>query len=612
MMAGLVNGESIMAMKMTMRAENLPAIRRNGLDFAALLLALTTLFVIAFVSFWQLWHVNRIYTGVTVAGVSVGGLSRAVAYARLQQSLPAASLPPVNLVYDERQWTLDPIQVQAKPDLLNAVDQAYLVGRTGSLGQQAFTQLAALLGRAPIAPHLSYQTGLLADAVEEVAAQLNRPGRPAMQLGVLSAPAEAGVTVDEAATLERLVAALDAAPAGQPLRVPVVATETAPEAETAAPLVESAQQVIETPLLLKNDAAHMQLALDPTRLNAMLVSSAPVQADADQLRAWLTDFARQIDRPARDARLRFNSTTGGIIVTQESMTGRQLDMEATLASIQQALLTGDDQAQLVIAEIAPAVDGNRVAEMGIRELIAQGVTYFAGSSADRIRNIEVAAEKFDGVVVPPGEIFSFNKIVQDVSGANGFEDSLIIWGDRTAVGVGGGVCQVSTTLFRAAYEGGFPIVERYNHGYVVDWYGKPGLDATIFTPSVDFRFRNDTDAYLLIQPAVDSANGVIAFNFYGTRPDRQVTIGEPVINDVKQPEPPLYTADASLTSGQQKQVEYAKDGMMATVERTIVENGTTRTDRLVSVYQPWRAVFLVSPDSELLPPSADAGEQTTP
>jgi vancomycin resistance protein YoaR len=172
------------------------------------------------------------------------------------------------------------------------------------------------------------------------------------------------------------------------------------------------------------------------------------------------------------------------------------------------------------------------------------------------------------------------------------------------VGVGGGVCQVSTTVFRAAYEGGFPIVERYNHGYVVDWYGEPGLDATIFTPTVDFRFRNDTGAYLLIDPVVDSANGVITFNFYGTRPNRTVTVSKPEITDVIKPEAPVYTVDESLAPGQIKQVEWQKDGMTVTVTRTIVENGATRTDTLRSKYQPWRAVYLVGPGTETPSPAA--------
>jgi vancomycin resistance protein YoaR len=297
--------------------------------------------------------------------------------------------------------------------------------------------------------------------------------------------------------------------------------------------------------------------------------------------------------------LRFNPATGGVTVIQESLVGRRLDVEGTTASVQQAVGSGSKQAPLVISEVVPEIDSRRVAEMGIRELVASGSTYFAGSSADRMRNIEVAAQKFDGVVIPPGGIFSFNKIVEDVSAANGFEDSLVIWGDRTAVGVGGGVCQISTTVFRAAYEGGFPIVERYNHGYVVGWYGDPGMDATIFTPSVDFKFRNDTDAYLLIEPVVDLANGVATFNFYGTDPNRQVTVSTPKISDVVPAPPALYTVDESLAPGAKEQVDWAKEGMTVEVVRTITQDGTTRTDTLRSKYQPWQAVFLVGPGTDV-------------
>ncbi|MEZ4657779.1 MAG: VanW family protein [Caldilineaceae bacterium] len=237
--------------------------------------------------------------------------------------------------------------------------------------------------------------------------------------------------------------------------------------------------------------------------------------------------------------------------------------------------------------------------MGIRQVVASSGTCLPNGLARRVRNIEVAASKLEGVVIPPGHQFSFNKNVQDVSAANGFEDSLIIWGDQTAVGVGGGVCQVSTTVFRAAYNGGMPIEERYNHGYVVSWYGAPGLDATIFTPSVDFKFRNDTDAYLLIDPVVDTVNGVITMNFYGAKPNRQVTIGEPVQTDIIQPAPPKYTVDETLAAGQRKQVEWEAQGMTVEVTRTIVENGETRTDTLKSKYRPWQAVYLVAPGTDI-------------
>jgi vancomycin resistance protein YoaR len=320
------------------------------------------------------------------------------------------------------------------------------------------------------------------------------------------------------------------------------------------------------------------------------------------LNTFLETWAAQIAIPARDARLQFNPETGTVNILQTSQTGRTLDIESTMASIQLALETRRPQAALVIKEVAPAVDMNRIPEMGIKELVASGTTYFSGSSAARIRNIEVAAAKFEGIVIPPGGIFSFNQIVEDVSSANGFEDSLVIWGDQTAVGVGGGVCQVSTTVFRAAFAGGLPIVERYNHGYTVSWYGDPGLDATIYTPTVDFKFRNDTGAYLLIDPVVNGSGGVITFNFYGTKPDRQVVIGQAKYSEVIEPEAAKYTEDPSLPAGQIKQVEWSQKGMTVEIERTIIENGETRTDTLRSKYRPWRAVYLHGPGAAVPTP----------
>ena len=353
------------------------------------------------------------------------------------------------------------------------------------------------------------------------------------------------------------------------------------------------------PLVLSDPASGLVFALDPASQRRLLPNGVGGQVNAPALAEIVDRWAEDVYIPAQDARLRFDVNAGGPVIIQPSLDGRQLNVEATLAAVQNALTSGQSQSQLPVEVVAPKVDSNRIDEMGIRELVANGTTYYAGSSRDRILNIEVAAEKFEGVVIPPNGIFSFNSIVQDVSAANGFADSLIIWGDRTAVGVGGGVCQVSTTAFRSAFLGGFPIVERYNHGYVVSWYGEPGMDATIYTPSVDFKFRNDTSAFLLVQPVVDSVSGVISFLYYGTKPDRQVTVGQPVISDIVEAGEPVYQEDDSLATGQIKQVETAKRGLTVTVERTIVENGESRVDKIVSVYQPWSAVFLVGPGTPI-------------
>ncbi|MCL4828514.1 MAG: VanW family protein [Caldilinea sp.] len=580
-------------------------IRRTALDMTVILLLLTAFAAATLVAAWGFWHTGRIYTGVSVGGAPIGGLTRAEAYRRLNETLYQYPLPPVTLVHDGAQWPLPTTQVRARADLLDAVNRAYLYGRSGALLIDVVNQLGAAWRGVEITPQVVIDQEALRNAVATVAANVNRPGIGERRLGDIVIAAQPGVAVDVEATVQTVLAALTSTRNGAVVQAPlIVQSIAAPESATIAPSVVPTSSEIR-PLVLRSTVDAFSLALSPADLHDMILSTeGGVVLDEARLRHHLEALAAQIERRPRDARLRFNPETGAVTVLSPSFPGRALDVDATVAAVRDAIANNAGEASLVIKTVAPAVDMNRIAEMGIRERVASGRSYFAGSSASRIRNIEVAAEQFEGVVIPPNGIFSFNDIVRDVSSANGFEDSLVIWGDRTAVGVGGGVCQVSTTVFRAAYEGGFPIVERYNHGYVVDWYGEPGLDATIFTPTVDFRFRNDTGAYLLIDPVVDSANGVITFNFYGTRPNRTVTVSKPEITDVIKPEAPVYTVDESLAPGQIKQVEWQKDGMTVTVTRTIVENGATRTDTLRSKYQPWRAVYLVGPGTETPSPAA--------
>lgn len=585
-------------------------VERSPVDFAVLFFVLLGLVVVGSFIGWQFWHTSRIYSGVQVAGIEVGGLTRAQALRTVAEHVEAYPVPPLSIYYGDQQWPLAPSQLMVQVDLLGAVNQAYLIGRQGSWLHRAATQAGALLGRMDVEPVVTFEPAQLRQALTEIAAQVRQPGRAARQIGDVALPAVPGLAVDVESTLSSLLTTLQAQASASLVRQPLAVSEVAPptlSAPTAAEVTASA--TLPAPVQLHDDRYGINLALDPVLLNKLIVQRNPVQIDEGVLRQQLTTWAQQLDIAPQNARLRFNPATGAVTVMQQSQIGRRLEIDATLAAVREALTAGGSQAPLVMVETPPAVDMNRIAEMGILELVASGTSYFKGSSAARVHNIDVAAAKFEGLVVPPGEIFSFNQGVEDVSAANGFEDSLIIWGDQTATGVGGGVCQVSTTLFRAAYNAGLPIVERYNHGYIVGWYGEPGLDATIFTPSVDFRFRNDTGAYLLIDPVVDTAAGIMTFNLYGTKPTRGVTISDPVQSDVKIPEPPEYRVDESLAPGQQKQVEWEQKGMTVTVTRSILENGTTRTDTIVSHYQPWRAVYLVGPGTDI-PETATPAETT--
>ncbi len=584
---------------------------------------------------WQFWHTDRIFSGVRVAGIPVGGETRAAALLVLHKELTPYPLAPVFLEHSPkstggggisgaaaRQWALGSALLAPQADLEAATNAAYHVGRQGGLIERINSQWQAFNGKQTVWPEVFISEGIVRQAVGDAAVEVRRPSRPAIEIGDLSLPPQPGLDVDIAATAQLIMALVESGRSGTvPLQtystaVPQSAATDSTQgsggasasATSGGPEVSGGLAPAQ-PVVLQHQPSGTAFALDGAMLQRIMPGGDPSFLNEEALRYIVEGWASQVSYPAQDARLRFDDATSSLTVLQQSRPGQRLSVDLTIEAVRQALVTEQRTGTLPIISIPPAVDSGRLNELGIRELVASGSTYFKGSSNTRVYNIEVAAEKLVGVVVPPGEVFSFNSSIEAVSGANGFEDSAIIWGDRTAVGVGGGVCQVSTTVFRAALEGGFPFFERHNHGYVVSWYGEPGFDATIYTPYVDLRFLNDTDAHLLVQPVVDSVEGVLTFRFYGTKPDREVEIGEAEYKDVKQPGEPVYQVDASLEAGQVKQVEWAKEGMTATVIRKVTENGATREDRITSVYLPWNAMYLYGPGT-VIPGVTDVKEPT--
>lgn len=590
----------------------------SGVEYILIWFCVAFVAVAGLFAGWQFWHTDRIFSGVRVAGVPVGGETRASALLRLHRELTPYPLPPVYLELGPgsqegggaavRRWALGAELLAPEADLEDAVKLAYHIGRQGGPFKRIFSQWQAFSGRKTVWPEIIVSEGVVRQAVGNAAAEVRRPSRPAIRIGELSLPAQPGLDVDIAATARHILAQVAS---GQSGTVSLQTYSTAPpDSATADSPRDSAGAASSTsdggpggsggrtppePVVLRHEPSGTAFALDAAQLQKLMPGGDPGFLNEEALRFVVEGWAKQVSFPAQDARLRFDDATSTLTILQQSRAGQRLNVDLTIEAVRQALNTDLRTGTLPIIAVPPAVDSSRLSELGIRELVASGTTYFKGSSNTRVYNIEVAAEKLVGVVVPPGGVFSFNSAIEAVSGANGFEDSAIIWGDRTAVGVGGGVCQVSTTVFRAALEGGFPFLERHNHGYVVSWYGDPGFDATIYTPYVDLRFLNDTDAHLLIQPVVDSAGGTLSFHFYGTKPDREVVISEPVYEDIKQPGEPIYQEDASLEAGQIKQVEWAKEGLTATVIRKVTENGRTREDPIRSVYRPWNAMYLYGP-----------------
>lgn len=234
--------------------------------------------------------------------------------------------------------------------------------------------------------------------------------------------------------------------------------------------------------------------------------------------------------------------------------------------------------------------------LGIYELIASGSSHFAGSSAERIHNVTTGAQRLSGTIIPKDSEFSFVSVLGDISRATGFKPAYIIRNGKTVLDDGGGICQVSTTVFRAALNAGVPITERHAHAYRVGYYEQdmpPGLDATIYSPTVDFRFQNDYPSALLLQTDIDYDTLTLTVYLYGTKDSRRVAVGTPVVSQQSPPPPAEYIDEPSLPSGTLKQVDFSAPGGYSVFSYVVEKNGKRTIDtQFSSSYRPWKAIFL--------------------
>jgi vancomycin resistance protein YoaR len=317
----------------------------------------------------------------------------------------------------------------------------------------------------------------------------------------------------------------------------------------------------------------------------------------------LNNLAIDIDISPQDALFQFEN--GKVTLFKLSKPGRRLDqneMKQLIKSYISALGNQDYinpqpvTFPLSVKTLLPQISTENSNNLGIKELIGRGTSKFVGSIAGRIHNIDLAASKLNGHLIPPGAIFSFNDTLGDVSAATGFQPAYIIKEGRTVLGDGGGVCQVSTTLFRAALYSGLPIVERHAHAYRVSYYEQdsgPGLDATVFAPTHDLKFKNDTPSHILIQAKTDLPNYTLAFELYGTSDERQAEITKPVILSQTPPPDDLYQDDPTLPKGVVKQVDWKAWGAKVNFDYKVIRNGEIIYQQsFFSNFKPWQAVYL--------------------
>ena len=280
-----------------------------------------------------------------------------------------------------------------------------------------------------------------------------------------------------------------------------------------------------------------------------------------------------------------------------------VDALQTRANLLEAIQFNKSLARVALKRILPSRNVQDWYAKGIRYHFGGGDSSFRGSPSFRVQNIIAGSRQIDNTYLAAGGIFDFNAQVK-ISAALGFVEGYIISGGTLAKDIGGGICQVSTTVWRAAYAAGLPIVQRSNHSYRVHYYDPPGMEATVYSPYKNLRFKNDTASPMFIQMTWYTRSQRLELHFFGAKPDRKVSISDPYIYNVRPPAGPRFQADATVRLGRVRRIDSPERGMSVTINRSVrYDDGRTSGDVTRSTYVPWGAIYAVNPlDSRVAPP----------
>ncbi len=300
-------------------------------------------------------------------------------------------------------------------------------------------------------------------------------------------------------------------------------------------LLTEIQALVSEPIMLSSDRGNFEitsekleswLKISPTSPKTVILidSILPKETlssynyfDQSMVNLYIQEIAGKINQNPENAQLAVQN--GQIVVTKPAITGYSLDQPSSATQIQK-ITTDARELELKIVTTPAEVREDNLITLGLKELVSTGWSNFAGSPNNRIHNVKTGASKFNGVLIKPGEEFSFNKALGPVEAYTGYLPELVILQDKTVPQYGGGLCQVSSTAFRAALNSGLPILERTMHAYPVSYYKPYGVDATIYLPEPDLVFTNDTGKYIMIQTRIEGTK--LYFDFYGTKPARTV------------------------------------------------------------------------------------------
>lgn len=574
---------------------------------------------------YSLLYFGRILPGVSVAGVDLSGLTVPAAAHKLDTSLTYPQTGHIVFRDGKNVWIETPAQLGMIFDTTASAQTAAGLGRSFNIFQNIADQINAMQTGVDLPPVSILDQRIAHQYLQGLAKQIDQPVTEASLqvngLDVIAQPGKPGRALNVDATLVYLSVQMQFFRDGE---VALVIMEQAPEISDASAQAEAARQLLSAPLTLSlpdagaSDpgpwqiqpvelASILQVGLSRSGGNARYV----LQLNRDDLQTRLDEIAKNVNRRAENARFTFNDETKQIDLIQSAITGLTMDVPGSLEKIENAIAKGEQNVTLKVTTDQPkASDTSTAQALGITENIQTYTSYFRGSTAARLQNIKAASSKFHGLLVAPGETFSMGQYVGDISLDNGFAEAMIIYNGQTIKGVGGGVCQVSSTLFRTVFLAGLPVNERHAHAYRVYYYEQTaggidtnwaGLDATVYFPLVDFKFTNDTPYWLLMETYFNPIDYSLTWKLYSTKDGRTVDWQTTGPQNITHAPDPVIRENPDFKDGEIKHVDYAAQGADVTVNRIVTRDGKILfVDKFETQYQPWADVCEYGPGTKNL------------
>ena len=552
---------------------------------------------------------NRFLPHTEIAGVSIGGLTQAQAADKIKSSQDQFATKTITLTYGSKTWNISPKDIGTSFSNDKALSDMWLEEKGWSWQHQVKELVITpfFVNRSEV-DFTAVSNQLLKNFHDNVLKDVEVDNKEVSlsidSTGATIVPGKAGKKLDMNDFEVKLYDAFKHTLSSFAIQIqdfqPSLTTDQV------SPIQKQVSSILASPWVVTFPST--QVIVDAPQLGSLLTTKYVVNDQGittgmaldvkdDVLKKDIQDWAKSVDQPASNANLIVDN--GVVKVSQDGVNGTQVDQVTTNINIKNALVSFVAGASRTIAatiETAlPAVRADTLVSLGITQKIGTATTDFSGSPVNRKANIAFGQRKLNGTLVLPGQEYSTIALLAPITTDAGYLNELVIKDNRTVPDAGGGLCQVSTTLFRAVLNAGLPYTERANHAYRVGYYERgvgPGLDATIYDPQPDFRWKNDFATAVYVQSSIKG--DTITFDIYGTSDNRVSTIGQTTVFNITPPGDPIYLPTATLPTGTQKQVETPHGGAETSVDYTVVRNGIQINKQTIrSKYQPWPAQYLV-------------------